>query len=89
MLLTRMFRESRKVDIINICISVLQGLKKLNFAIWIGIYRQLAMPLLIFNFLGVTLGLGLTGVWWGIVFTVWAGALAMLLLVRFEFRKGE
>lgn len=73
--------------IINITLSVLQGLKKPNFAIWIGIYRQLAMPLLLFNFLGVTLGLGLTGVWWGIVFTVWTGAIGMLLLVRFEFRK--
>ena len=73
--------------IINICLSVLQGLKKPNYAIWIGIYRQLAMPLLLFNFLGVTLGLGLTGVWWGIVFTVWTGALGMLLLVRIEFRK--
>jgi Na+-driven multidrug efflux pump len=66
---------------------VLQGLKKPNYAIWIGIYRQLAMPLLLFNFLGVTMGLGLTGVWWGIVFTVWTGALCMLLLVRVEFRK--
>lgn len=73
--------------IINICLSMLQGLKKPNYAIWIGIYRQLAMPLLLFNFLGVTLGLGLTGVWWGIVFTVWTGALGMLLLVKFEFRK--
>ena len=73
--------------IINICLSIMQGLKKPNYAIWIGIYRQLAMPLLLFNFLGVTLGLGLTGVWWGIVFTVWTGALGMLLLVRIEFGK--
>jgi len=73
--------------IINICLSVLQGLRKPNYAIWIGIYRQLAMPLLLFNFLGVTLGLGLSGVWWGIVFTVWTGALGMLFLVRFELRK--
>lgn len=73
--------------IINICLSLLQGLKKPNYAIWIGVYRQLAMPLLLFNFLGITLGLGLTGVWWGIVFTVWTGALGMLFLVKMEFRK--
>ncbi|NLX93497.1 MAG: MATE family efflux transporter [Clostridiales bacterium] len=73
--------------IINTCLSMLQGLKKPNYAIWIGIYRQLVMPLILFNFLGVTLGLGLTGVWWGIVFTVWTGALGMLLLVKVEFRK--
>ena len=73
--------------IINICLSLLQGLKKPHYAVWIGVYRQLAMPLLMFYFLGQVLGLGLIGVWWGIVFTTWTGALGMLFLARFEFRK--
>lgn len=73
--------------IINICLSMLQGLKKPHYAVWIGIYRQLAMPLLLFNFLGSTLSLGLVGVWWGVVITTWTGALGMLLLARYEFRK--
>jgi Na+-driven multidrug efflux pump len=42
---------------------------------------------LLFYLLGQVLGLGLTGVWWGIVFTTWTGALGMLFLARFEFRK--
>ena len=71
--------------IINICLSLLQGLKKPHYAIWIGVYRQLAMPLLLFSFLGATLGLGLAGIWWGIVFTTWTGALGMLVLARLEF----
>lgn len=73
--------------ILNICVSFLQGLKKPQYAIWVGIYRQLAMPVLLFSFLGSTLGLGLTGVWWGIVFTVWTGAAGLLLLARREFRR--
>ncbi|NLN46000.1 MAG: MATE family efflux transporter [Clostridiaceae bacterium] len=73
--------------LINVCLSVLQGLKKPRYAVWIGIYRQVAMPLLLFNFLGITMGLGLVGVWWGIVITTWTGALGMLLLTRYEYRR--
>ena len=73
--------------IINICLSMLQGLKKPHYAIWVGIYRQLAMPALLFWLLGDVLELGLPGVWWGIVATVWTGALGMLYLARNEYRK--
>ena len=73
--------------ILNICVSFLQGLKRPQYAIYIGIYRQLVMPVLLFNFLGVTLGLGLAGIWWGIVFTVWTGAFIMLLLTRREYSR--
>jgi Na+-driven multidrug efflux pump len=73
--------------LINVSLSFLQGLKKPRYAVWIGVYRQAAMPLLLFNFLGITLGLGLARVWWGIVITTWTGALGMLLLTRFEYRK--
>lgn len=73
--------------VLNTCLSTLQGLKKPRYAIWIGVYRQLAMPLILFSFLGTTLGLGLVGVWWGIVITTWTGAIGMLLLTRFEYRR--
>lgn len=73
--------------ILNICVAFLQGLKKPQYAIWIGIYRQLAMPVLLFTFLGSTLGFGLNGIWWGIVFTVWTGALGMVCITRREFNR--
>ena len=73
--------------IINICLSTLQGLKKPHYAIWVGVYRQLVMPALLFWLLGDVLGLGLAGVWWGIVATVWTGALGMLWVARNEYRK--
>ncbi|HEY5467102.1 MAG TPA: MATE family efflux transporter, partial [Clostridia bacterium] len=73
--------------IMNVCLSLLQGLKKPNYAVWIGVYRQLAMPLILFTFLGTTLGLGLVGVWWGIVLTTWTGALGMLVLTKIEYGR--
>jgi putative MATE family efflux protein len=73
--------------ILNVCLSLLQGLKRPHYAVWIGLYRQIAMPILIFHLLGRILGLGLTGIWWGIVFTTWSGAVAALLIARFELRR--
>jgi len=76
--------------ILNVCLSLLQGLKKPHHAVWIGLYRQIAMPILIFNLLGRILGLGLPGIWWGIVFTTWSGAVAALMIARLELkRKGQ
>lgn len=72
--------------IINVCLSLLQGLKKPHYAIWIGIYRQLAMPLLLFYLLGTVMKMGLPGVWWGIVITVWTGAAGMLIMAGREMR---
>jgi putative MATE family efflux protein len=57
--------------ILNICVSVLQGIKKPGFAIYIGLYRQV-LPFAIFYLLGTTFGLGLDGVWWGIVLINWS-----------------
>jgi putative MATE family efflux protein len=75
--------------VLNICLSVLQGLKKPHYAIWVGVYRQIIMPLILFNLLGAVLGLGLVGIWWGIVFTTWTGAFGMLLFARRELARLE
>jgi Na+-driven multidrug efflux pump len=73
--------------ILSICLSLLQALKKPHYAVWIGLYRQIAMPFVLFNILGNVLGLGLVGIWWGIVFTTWSGAVAGLVLARREIRE--
>ena len=73
--------------ILNVCLSLLQGLKRPHYAVWIGLYRQIVMPILLFNLLGRVFGLGLDGIWWGIVFTTWSGAVAALLLARRELRR--
>lgn len=61
--------------ILNILISVLQGIKKPNFAVFIGLYRQILLPLILFRLLGTALGLGIEGVWWGIVLINWSAVI--------------
>lgn len=73
--------------VLNIGLSVLQAIKKPHYAIWIGLYRQLFMPLFLFNLLGTLLGFGLIGVWWGIVITTWTGAIACVAIVRYELSR--
>jgi len=63
--------------ILNISISMLQGIKKPMFALWIGIYRQL-LPIVLFYFLGTTLSMGIDGVWWGIVIINWTAVIITL-----------
>jgi Na+-driven multidrug efflux pump len=71
---------------LNISVSVLQGIKKPNFAIYIGIFRQL-LPFAIFYTLGTIFGLGVLGVWYGIVFINWLAVLISLWYTNRELKK--
>lgn len=68
--------------ILSISISALQGLKKPTFAIWVGLYRQLLAPAVIFWLLARVLGWGLSGIWWGIFLINWSAAIFTLLYTR-------
>ena len=59
---------------ININVSTLQGIKKPRFAVFLGIYRQI-LPIGIFYLLGTIFGLGIYGVWWGIVLINWSAVI--------------
>ncbi len=63
--------------LLNISISMLQGIKKPVFALWIGLYRQL-LPLGLFYLLGTILSMGIDGVWWGIVIINWTAVIITL-----------
>jgi len=71
---------------LNINVSVLQGIKKPKFAIYIGIYRQL-IPFAIFYFLGTTLNMGIYGVWWGIVIINWSAVFITLAYTRSKLKQ--
>jgi Na+-driven multidrug efflux pump len=64
--------------ILYVSISCLQGMKKPLYAIWVGLYRQIAAPLLIFFGLVHILGFGIVSVFWGIFGITWSAALFTL-----------
>lgn len=66
--------------------AALQGLQKPVFALWIGLFRQLAIPLLLFPLLAFTLGWGLTGIWWGILIVNWSAAVISIIYTRYIMR---
>ncbi len=68
--------------ILYITVSALQGLKKPLFAVWIGFYRQLAAPVLIFYLLAVAAGWGLVGIWWGIFLINWSAVAITYIYAR-------
>jgi putative MATE family efflux protein len=62
--------------------AALQGLQKPAFALWIGLFRQLAGPLVAFPLLAVSLGWQLSGIWWGIFSVTWLAAGISILYTR-------
>ena len=52
--------------ILFVAVAALQGLKRPLYAIWIGLYRQILAPAIVFYTLASLMGMGLTGIWWGI-----------------------
>lgn len=60
--------------LMNMCNSVLQGLKRPGMIVWIGVYRQVAAPFVVFPLLAFTLGMEQNGVFWGLVIVNWTAA---------------
>ncbi|MDX9800461.1 MAG: MATE family efflux transporter [Spirochaetia bacterium] len=54
--------------------SLLQGLKKPAMIMWMGLYRQIAAPAVIFYILSFAFGMRQDGVWWGLVIINWSAA---------------
>ena len=64
--------------ILFVTVFALQGIKRPAYGLWMGLYRQLAAPVLVYHTLAFTLGWGLWGVWWGICLVNWSAALFAL-----------
>jgi len=67
--------------------STLQGMKRPMFAIWMGLTRQIALPCLLFPLLSKGFGLGLWGIWIGIVAIAWVAAGYTGWYVRHKIRQ--
>jgi MATE family, multidrug efflux pump len=68
--------------ILFVAVAALQGLKRPSYAVWIGLYRQIVAPALVFYALATLLGMGLTGIWWGIFVVTWSATIFTLIYVR-------
>ncbi len=60
--------------------SFLQGIKQPGMIFWIGLYRQIAAPFLVFSIMSALYGVD--GVWWGLVIVNWSAALFTVWHVR-------
>ncbi len=71
-------------------VSVMQGLRRPMFALWVGLYRQIAAPALLFWLLTMHLELGVTAIWWGVLAVNWsAGVFSFVYARRVLARMAE
>jgi putative MATE family efflux protein len=63
-------------------VAALQGMKRPMYALWIGLYRQIVAPAILFSSLIRVFETGLTGIWWGIFAVTWSAALFTLFYAR-------
>lgn len=75
--------------ILFVNMSALQGLKRPTLALWVGLARQIVLPVLVFGLATRVWGLGLDGIWWGIFGITWSAALAAVFLARREVAHAE
>ena len=64
--------------------GILQGMKRPIFALIIGLFRHIVGPMVVLWLLDPVLGFGLPGIYWGIFFVAWIGALTTLLYLRYR-----
>jgi Na+-driven multidrug efflux pump len=70
-------------------VFMLQGLRKPMYGLWVGLYRQLLGPGVVFWLLAFQLGWGMRGIWWGIFSVTWSAALFMFWFGRRKLRQVE
>ena len=75
--------------LLYICVSAMQGVKLPLFALWIGLYRQIAGPAVVFHLLSIVFGWGIIGIWWGIFGITWSAALIVVAYVTWILKKLE
>ncbi len=72
---------------LNMSVSTLQGMKKPIYAIFVGLYRQLLMPLPMFLLLAIYLQWGTKGIWWGIFAVNWSAAIFTFFYTRRQIQR--
>lgn len=75
--------------LLYINVSVMQGIRRPLFGLTIGLFRQIAGPLFVFPLFTTIMGLGLVGLWWGILSITWSAALVVVVYVSRTIAKLE
>jgi len=65
-----------------ISVSALQGIKRPLYAVWIGLYRQIIAPVIVFYVLINIYHFGIDGVWWGVLGITWSAAIVTAVYAR-------
>ena len=73
--------------VLSVDVAALQGIRKPMFALWIGLWRQIVAPAAVFWLLTRLLGVGLTGIWWGIFGFNWSAAAVAWLYARRQIKN--
>jgi putative MATE family efflux protein len=63
-------------------VAALQGIKRPMFAVWIGLYRQIVAPFVLFWAVTRVFHFGLLGIWWGIFAITWSAAIFTIFYAR-------
>lgn len=63
-------------------VAMMQGLKRPMFALWMGLYRQIAAPVALFWLTTVYFDFGVTAIWWCIFAINWSGGIYSFIYAR-------
>ncbi len=72
--------------IMGLYTSILAGIKKPHFAVWLGLYRQLIMPYLLITFLVNVFGVDIGAVWWSIFAVNWSAAIITIFYTNHVYK---
>ena len=73
--------------ILYVNIAALQGIKRPSYAVWIGLFRQIIAPVIVFYLLIDIFNIGIMGIWWGMLSITWAAALITIFYARRTLTK--
>jgi putative MATE family efflux protein len=73
--------------ILYVNVAAQQGMKKPVFGLWVGLYRQVVAPFLVFWVLTGILNVGLLGIWGGIFAITWSAAVFSVFYTRRLLRR--
>lgn len=76
-------------SILFIAVSLLQGMKRPLYPVFIGLYRQILAPVVVFPLLSNYFHLGIDGIWWGIFSVTWSAAIVTFWYARHILRRLE